>query len=103
MIKVTQSALRRLKTLVFEHPEDPIVRVGLTDVDEHHLTFSITLEDQIRPEDEIQEIDGLTVAVDGSSRARMDGITMDYQEPDGFKFHHPESKEDFRLNLINLN
>jgi hypothetical protein len=34
---------------------------------------------------------------------RMDGITMDYQEPTGFKFHHADHHDDLRINLINLN
>ena len=103
MMKLTRSAAEHLKALVLAHPEDPIVRVQVKDLDEHRLTFNITLEDKVQPDDEAQAIDGLTVAVSGTSAARLDGITMDYQEPGGFKFHHAESQEDFRLDPINLN
>lgn len=103
MIKVTQSAVRHLKALILVHPEDPIVRVQVTDLDDHRLTFNITLEDKVQPDDEVQTIHGLTVAVAGGSAARLEGITMDYQEPGGFKFHHAEPQEDFRLDPINLN
>jgi len=43
------------------------------------------------------------VAVPSSKAARMEGITMDYQEPGGFKFHHTDDPNDLRLDLINLN
>ena len=103
MIRVTQSAIVHLKALVLKHPEDPIVRVQVKDLDDHRLTFNITLEDKVQPDDEAQTIDGLTIAMAGASTARLDGITMDYQEPGGFKFHHAEPQDDFRLDLINLN
>ncbi len=103
MMKLTRSAVERLKALVLEHPEDPVVRVEVKDLDEKRLTFSITLEDKVQPEDNEQSVDGLTIAVAGASAARLDGITMDYEEPGGFKFHHAEPEGDFRLDLINLN
>ena len=103
MIKITQSAVQHLKALILAHPEDPIVRVQVKDLDDRRLTFNITLEDKVQPDDEVQIIHGLTVVVAGASSARLEGITMDYQEPGGFKFHHAEPQEDFRLDLINLN
>ncbi len=102
-MKLTRSAVERLKSLILEHPEDPIVRVEVRDLDDQRLTFSITLEDEVRPDDNAQTVDGLTIAVAAASASRLDGITMDYQEPGGFKFHHAEPDGDFRLDLINLN
>ena len=102
-MKLTRSAVERLKGLILEHPEDPIVRVQVKDLDEQRLSFSITLEDRIQPDDQTQTIDGLTVAVPAVSAIRMDGITMDYEEPGGFRFHHSDHQNDLRLDLINLN
>ena len=103
MIRVTPSAIQKLKMLIVEHPGDPIVRLSVRDLDDHRLGFSITLEDLIQPDDEVQHIDGLTVGVEGQSASRMDGITLDYQEPGGFTFHHPELQDEFKLNLFSLN
>src|SRR5436853_4510761 len=102
MIKVTSSAIQKLKALIVEHPEDLIVRVSVEDLDDHRIGFRITLEDSTQPDDMVHEIDGLTVAVEGQSVSRMDGITLDYNEPDGFRFHHPEPQEKFKLNLLYL-
>ncbi len=106
MIKVTKSAVEKLQALIIEHPEDPIVRVKVSDRDDHKLTFSITLDDQTQPEDEVQEIQGLTLAVDGQCVARMDGITIDFQESEGFKFKHPDPHEHqspIELDFFNMN
>ncbi|MGH7205706.1 MAG: HesB/IscA family protein [Nitrospiraceae bacterium] len=103
MIKVTPSAIRKLKALIVEHPEDPIVRLRLKDLDEERLGFSITLEDSTQPDDEVQHIDGLTLAVEGHSAHRMDGITLDYLEAGGFTFLHPEPQDEIKLDFFNLN
>ncbi len=102
-MKLTRSAAERLKALIHEHPEDPIIRVQVKDLDEQRLSFSITLEDRVQPNDEAQIVDSLTVAIPAASAARMNGITMDYHEPGGFKFHHTDHPDDLRLDLINLN
>ena len=102
-MKLTRSAVERLKTLIHEHPEDPIVRVQVKDLDEQRLSFSITLEDRVQSNDEVQIVDSLTVAIPSTSALRMNGITMDYQEPDGFKFHHSDQQNDPLLNIISLN
>jgi len=103
MIAVTPGAVRQLKKLVEEHPDDPIVRLTLHDLDEQHLGFGITLESAAHPDDEIQDCDGLTVAVEARSGARMDGITLDYREPEGFKFLHPTDAGEDLLRHISLN
>ena len=52
MVTVTWSAVQKLKALIVEHPDDPVVRLTLRDVDETRLAFSITLESAPRPDDE---------------------------------------------------
>ena len=101
-MKLTGPAVERLKALILEHPEDPIVRVQVKDMDDRRLAFSITLEDRVQPEDQSQMIDGVTVAVPSASAMRMDGITLDYLDPGGFKFHHADPQNNLSVNLINL-
>ena len=106
MIKITQPAIEKLQALILEHPEDPIVRVKVRDKDEDQLTFSITLEPETQPDDDVQEIHGLTIGVEAQSAPRMDGMTIDYQEPEGFKFRHPETNEPqnlIKLDFFNMN
>jgi iron-sulfur cluster assembly accessory protein len=103
MINLTPSAISKFKALILKHPEDPVVRLMLKDVDEARLGFSITLESEAKADDEVQECDGVMVAVDATSALRMNGITLDYSDADGFKFRHPNHEDDNPLRIISLN
>jgi len=88
MIAVTVAAIARLKAIQFHHPEDPVVRISVRDLDDSRLSFSITLEANTQPDDDVQQVDGLTIVVDRRSAPRMEGVTVDYTEADGFRFLH---------------
>ena len=94
MIIVTPAAIRKLMTLLMEHPEDHVVRITVKDLDDHRLAFGLTLEEATQPGDEIQVIEGLTVAIEQQSAPRMDGMIMDYREPEGFRFLHPATPDE---------
>lgn len=103
MIKVTQAAVDKFKALLFEHPEENVVRITMKDLDEHKLAFGITLEEAALEDDEILEVEGLTVAVEARSAPRMDGMTLDYSETGGFKFLHPPAEDELLLKPSSLN
>lgn len=90
MIAVTVAAIAKLKAIQVNHPEDPVVRISVRDLDDSHLSFNITLEANTLPDDDVQEIDGLTIAVDRRSAPRMEKVTVDYTEASGFRFLHDE-------------
>jgi Fe-S cluster assembly iron-binding protein IscA len=88
MIAVTIAAIAKLKAIQIHHPEDPIVRICVRDLGDSRLSFSITLEADTQPDDDVQQVDDLTIAVDRWSTPRMEGVTVDYTEADGFRFLH---------------
>jgi len=100
MIAVTISAIAKLKAIQAHHPEDPIVRISVRDLDDSRLSFSITLEANTQPDDDVQQIDGLTIAIDRRSAPRMEGVTVDYTEADGFRFLHDEEGRSLPLFTI---
>ena len=100
MIAVTISAIAKLKAIQAHHPEDPIVRISVRDLDDSRLSFSITLEANTQLDDDVQQIDGLTIAVDRRSAPRMEGVTVDYTEADGFRFLHDEEGRSLPLFTI---
>ena len=100
MISVTIAAIAKLKAIQAHHPEDPIVRISVRDLDDSRLSFSITLEANTQPDDDVQQIDGLTIVVDRQSAPRMEGVTLDYTEADGFRFLH--DGEDRSLPLLTI-
>ena len=88
MITLTLAAIAQLKAIQAHHPEDPFVRISVRDLDDSRLSFSITLEANTEPDDDIQHIESLTIVVDRRSAARMEGVTIDYTEAAGFRFLH---------------
>jgi len=90
MVIATPAAIAKLSALIVEHPEDPVVRLTIVHRDDERIIFGITLESAARPDDEVQDCDGVTIATEARSAARMDGATLDYREPGGFRFIHPE-------------
>jgi Fe-S cluster assembly iron-binding protein IscA len=100
MIMVTAAARARLQQLLLEHPEERLVRITITDMDEKRLAVSLALESVPQADDEVQDIGGLTIAIPRSRAARLDGVTLDYSE--GFRFHHP-SPATRELRVISLN
>jgi iron-sulfur cluster assembly protein len=100
MIAVTVAATARLKAIQVHHPEDPVVRISVRDLDDSRLSFSITLEANIQPDDDVQQVDGLTIVVDRRSAPRMEGVTVDYTEAEGFRFLHDSDGR--RLPLLTI-
>ena len=88
MIAVTIAAIAKLKAIQVNHPADPVVRISVHDLDDLRLSFGITLEANTLPDDDVQQVDGLTIAVDRRSAPRMEGLTVDYTEGEGFRFLH---------------
>jgi len=56
MIAITVAAIAKLKMIQVDHPEDPVVRISVRDLDESRLSFSITLEANTQPDDDVQHI-----------------------------------------------
>jgi Fe-S cluster assembly iron-binding protein IscA len=105
MVIATPEAIAKLSELIAEHPEDPVVRLTIVDRDDDRIVFGITLESAAHPDDVVQDCGGLTIATEARSAARMDGVTLDYREPGGFRFIHPEPpppEEEPPFSLFNL-
>jgi iron-sulfur cluster assembly protein len=100
MIAVTVAAITQLKAIQAHHPEDPVVRISMRDLDDSRLSFSITLEATLQPDDDVQQIDGLTIAVNRQSAPRMERVTVDYTEATGFRFLHDEEGRSLPLITI---
>jgi iron-sulfur cluster assembly protein len=100
MIAVTVAAIAQLKAIQVHHPEDPVVRISVRDLDDSRLSFSITLEANTQPDDDVQQIDGLTIALARLSAPRMEGVTVDYTEAGGFRFLHDGGGDNLPLLTI---
>jgi len=100
MIAVTVAAVVKLKAIQVHHPEDPVVRISVRDLDNSRLSFNITLEANPQHDDDVQQMDGLTIAIDRRSVPRMERVTLDYTEANGFRFLHGDEGHSPRLPTI---
>ena len=100
MIAVTVAAIAKLKAIQVHHPEDPVIRISVRDLDDSRLSFSITLEANTQPDDDVQQVDGLTIAVAQLSAPRMERVTIDYTEAEGFRFLHDDEGRSLPLLTI---
>lgn len=104
MITLTPAAHRQLSQLLAEHPMERLARIEIKDIDDHRLVFNITLEPEAKADDNLQDCDGLTIAVAANSVSRMQGVVLDYTPTAGFKFDHPSPPQASNaLGLIHLN
>ena len=102
MVFITPAAVQRLQSLLADHPEEHVVRLLVADLDHERVALSITLENTAQEDDEIEEVEGLTIAVARNSTARLEGVTLDYSASDGFRLEHP-SPPARELHVISLN
>ena len=100
MITLTVAAVAQLKAIQLHHPEDPVVRISVRDLGDSRLSFGITLEATTQPDDDVQQVNGLTIAVDRQSAPRMEGVTVDYTEAAGFRFLHDGHGRSLPLSMI---
>lgn len=100
MIALTFAAIAQLKAIQVHHPEDPVVRISVRDLDDSRLSFSITLEPNPQPDDDVRQVDGLTIVVDRRSALRMENVTVDYTEAQGFRFLHDDDGRSLPLLTI---
>ena len=82
-------ATDKIKAIMREHPEDPIVRIATRNLTKSKLQYSITLEGVTQPNDNVQEINEITVVIEERSAPMMDGVTIDFDDIKGFTFIHP--------------
>ena len=100
MIAVTIAAIAKLKAIQVNHPADPVVRISVRDLNDSRLSFGITLEANTLPDDDVQQVDGLTIAVDRRSAPRMERVIVDYTEANGFRFIHNDEGRSLPLLTI---
>jgi Fe-S cluster assembly iron-binding protein IscA len=102
MVFITPAAVERLHGLLTEHPDEHVVRLVVADLDENRVGLNITLEGTAQDDDEIEEVQGLTIAIARNSVARLEGVTLNYSASDGFRLEHP-SPPARELRVISLN
>tara|TARA_B100001013_G_scaffold323067_1_gene233852 strand:- start:1444 stop:1818 length:375 start_codon:yes stop_codon:yes gene_type:complete len=96
-LNVTGDAIKEIKVILKEQemPEDTILRLGIVGGGCAGFQYHMGLEEESQEDDEIYEMDGVTIAVDPLSLQYLKGVTVDFHESiqgRGFVFENPNAK-----------
>lgn len=91
-IQFTDDARTKLGELIAARPNTLGVRFGLNGKGCSGFSYVLEFVDQAEPDDEVHQIDGIMVVIDGKSLLYLIGTTIDYhtdQFGSGFRFASP--------------
>src|SRR6476620_7909454 len=96
IVTLTDKAIERVKTVMQREGRGPefALRVGVVGGGCSGFSYTMGFDDQIKPDDAVVRVDGITVVVDAASREYLQGTTLDYVtglHGSGFKFENPKA------------
>ena len=94
-ISLTEPAVVRVKHFLDNRGSGIGVRVGVTTTGCSGLAYLIEFVDEVNPDDEIIEQDGVLVVMDKKSSVYLDGTEVDFVREglnEGFQFNNPNQK-----------
>ncbi|RMD99790.1 MAG: iron-sulfur cluster insertion protein ErpA [Calditrichaeota bacterium] len=95
MIQLTEKAAEEIKKII-EQENDPelVLRVGVQGGGCSGLSYFLTLDKTIRPQDKVLEQHGVKLVIDAKSAMYISGTELDYTEGlmgKGFVFNNPNA------------
>ena len=96
MITITQNAANQIRTFLDKRGKGEGIRVGVKTSGCSGMAYTLEFVDEIQPEDQVFEQDGVKVFVDPKSLVYLNGTQVDFSKEglqEGFKFENPNVKE----------
>ncbi len=99
-VKLTEKATQELKILMQKEiqakriPPEATLRVMVVGGGCSGFSYKMGFDSKVNPDDQVIEIDGIKVVVDGKSNLYLDGTEIDFQDGlmgRGFVFNNPNS------------
>lgn len=95
-VKLTERAVKRVQQLMARQGDpDLILRIGVRAGGCAGLEYVLKLEKEVKPQDQLYEVEGVKVVMDPKSAQLLEGTTLDYTGEllgSGFRFHNPRAK-----------
>ena len=96
LIALTDLAVQRFRSVMAQEKlgADYGVRIAVASGGCSGMSYSMSFENQARPDDTVIEQDGLRIFVDEQSSPYLQGVTIDYVvglHKEGFKFLNPKA------------
>ena len=95
-IKVTPAAEDRVRTFLANRGKGLGLRLGVRTSGCSGMAYVIEFADELEPDDQVYEEQGVKVIIDPKSLLYLDGTELDYTKEglnEGFKFKNPNVKD----------
>ena len=96
MITITENAAKQIRKLLANRGKGEGIRIGVKTSGCSGMAYTLEFVDEIQPEDQVFEQDGVKVFIDPKSMVYLDGTQVDFAKEglqEGFKFENPNAKE----------
>ncbi len=97
-IDLSERAVSEVRRIIAEQslPEGTALRVGVKGGGCSGFSYTLGFDDQTRPTDQVNEVDGIKVVCDPKSFLYLNGSVVDFEESlmgRGFKFTNPNASK----------
>jgi iron-sulfur cluster assembly protein len=95
MITLTEKAANRARAYLAQQGKEGL-RLGVRNTGCSGFMYVVQLAEQIDPDDQVFESQGVKVVVSAKNLPYLDGMEVDYAKSglnEGFRFHNPNAKE----------
>ena len=96
MITITENAADHIRTFLTKRGKGEGIRIGVKTSGCSGMAYTLEFVDEIQPEDQVFEQNGVKVFIDPKSMVYLDGTQVDFAKEglqEGFKFENPNAKE----------
>ena len=95
-VTLTEAAARHVTRYLAKRGKGVGVRVGVKTTGCSGLAYKLEFADEVQPEDQVFDSNGVKVLIDPKSLAYLEGTELDYAKEglnEGFKFNNPNEKD----------
>lgn len=95
-ITLTETAAERVRSFIDKRGKGVGLRLGVKTTGCSGMAYVLEFADEISPEDQVFESQGVKVIVDPKSLVYLDGTELDYGKEglnEGFRFENPNVKD----------
>ena len=96
MITITENAADHIRKFLTKRGKGEGIRIGVKTSGCLGMAYTLEFVDEIQPEDQVFEQNGVKVFIDPKSMVYLDGTQVDFAKEglqEGFKFENPNAKE----------
>ena len=96
MSTITENAADHIRKFLTKRGKGEGIRIGVKTSGCSGMAYMLEFVDEIQPEDQVFEQNGVKVFIDPKSMVYLDGTQVDFAKEglqEGFKFENPNAKE----------